>query len=112
MNCDRNQLNRVVFSENTTPTTVYCFDNKLKDLVLPNVSRLRQLDCRNNLLSSVGPLSDAMNWNSFFTEGNPGAEGVFTVFIYDNVRYYSNIPTDWIWEGNEVSVRIVRVPAE
>ena len=110
---ENNQLNRLRFTDSAAPEDVLIANNQIEELVLPNTSNLYELDCKNNLLAEVGVLPRSINWSRLSLAGNPGKDGVFTVYVDKNVgeNYLQNhIPASWEWNGTEVVTKVVRAP--
>lgn len=110
---ENNQINRLCFTESAAPEFVCIANNRIEELVLPNTSNLYELDCKNNLLAEVGVLPGSIRWPLLSLTGNPGKDGVFTVYVYEDVNGYypqSYIPASWEWKGSEVVTQVVRVP--
>lgn len=109
---ENNQINRLRFTKSADPRFVLIANNRIEELVIPNTSSLYELDCKNNLLAEVGVLG-AISWPRLSLTGNPGKDGVFTVYVDENVgEYYpqSHIPASWEWNGTEVVTKVVWVP--
>ena len=110
---ENNQINRLRFTESAAPEYVCVANNRIEELVLPNTSNLYELDCKNNLLAEVGVLPQRIRWPLLSLTGNPGKDGVFTVYVYEDVDMYypqSYIPASWAWNGSKVVTQVVRVP--
>lgn len=109
---ENNQLNRLRFTESAAPEDVCIANNRIEELVLPNTSNLYELDCKNNLLAEVGVLPRSINWSRLFLTGNPGKDGIFTVYIDGDVplsQLQSHVPASWEWNGSTVVMQAKRV---
>ncbi|MBR5019254.1 MAG: leucine-rich repeat domain-containing protein [Bacteroidales bacterium] len=109
---ENNQLNGLRFTESAAPEDVCIANNRIEELVLPNTSNLHELDCKNNLLTEVGVLPRSIDWSRLFLTGNPGIDGVFTVYIDGDVplsQLQSHVPASWEWNGSTVVMQVKRV---
>lgn len=109
VNCSDNRLSGLVIAEGAQPHTIHCANNQLEELVIPDTSNLSVLNCENNLLAEVGVLSKETYWQATRFQGNPGKDGVFTLSIHKGVYYQDYQPSSWIWQGNEVVLKVVEV---
>ena len=95
---------------------VYCADNSLTEIVLPkNTSRVLRLHCENNLLTELRGITEKFNWEGCSISGNPGKDGIFTLYVSDKVNaYYVEayaLHWQWQWQGQDISVKVVIVPS-
>ncbi|MBQ3916836.1 MAG: hypothetical protein II693_01720 [Bacteroidales bacterium] len=95
---------------------VHCNDNSLTEIVLPNnTSRVLRLNCENNLLTELGVITDKFRWEGSSISGNPGKDGIFTLYVSDKVSsYYTEsyvLSWQWQWQGQDISVKVVIVPS-
>lgn len=112
VDCSDNRLSRLTITAESAPWDVTCQDNLLEELVIENTSELYELKCRNNLLTSLGILPNSIRWQLLTYEGNPGKDGVFTVFIKGDVSNYNMmvyLSSSWTWNGETVTTRTVKV---
>ena len=85
----------------------------MAEIVLPKSRSMwpPRVNCKDNLLSELGPAD--FNWESSSISGNPGEDGIFTLFVTKNVtEYYTDfyIPSvwQWQWQGQDITVKVVR----
>ena len=108
-----NDLEKLAFGEKSNLEMFYCEGNRLAEIVLPKSRSMwpPRVNCKDNLLSELGPAD--FNWESSSISGNPGEDGIFTLFVTKNVtEYYTDfyIPSvwQWQWQGQDITVKVVR----
>jgi hypothetical protein len=107
-----NRLSRVTITAEAALWNLKCQNNLLEELVIENTSELYELKCQNNLLTSLGILPNSICWQLLAYEGNPGKDGVFTVFVNGAVSNYNMmvyLSSSWTWNGETVTTKAVRI---
>jgi Leucine-rich repeat (LRR) protein len=111
-----NRLDKLSFSENAEIKTIYCNDNLLTEIVLPQApNKVDEIHCKNNLLTELGVIDKGFRRERYQLDGNPGKDGCFTIYVSDNENGYSTEYVvdfwEWQWQGQDISVKVVTVPS-
>ena len=107
-----NKLDKLTVTGTASVDDLTCRDNLLTEITLPE-NHHTSVHCENNLLSQLGPVR--LNWRSRI-DGNPGRDGVFTLYVKESEReyftneYYIPSPWQWQWRGQTITADIVLVP--
>jgi len=112
-----NRLEKLCFTESVSSCTIKCDNNQLKELVLPPVkgSGGWGLTCTNNLLQELGVIDGGQfSWKGSDVSLNPGKDGVFTIYVTEEPDSYwvAYLLDHWQWQGQDITVKFVTVPAE
>ena len=112
-----NRLEKLCFTESVSGCTIKCDNNQLKELVLPPVdgSGGWGLTCTSNLLQELGVIdAGQFSWKGSDVSSNPGRDGIFTIYVTEEPDSYwvAYLLDRWQWQGQDIAVKFVVVPAE
>ena len=109
LSCKDCGLERLDLSQAVNLRSLLCSDNKLTEIIFPeNPVRHPYINCSNNLLTGLGPCN--LDWENTSAKGNPGKDGVFSFYVYDDEIVTGFKPNSWQWQGQEITTELIRVP--
>lgn len=108
LSCKNCGLERLDLSQASNLRSLICSENKLTEIIFPeHPVRHPFVYCNNNLLTGLGPCN--LDWENTSAQGNPGKDGVFSFYVYDDETVTGFKPKSWLWQGQEVTTQLIRV---
>lgn len=109
LECKNCGLERLDLSQADNLRSLFCTNNKLTEIIFPeHPVRHPYVYCDNNLLTGLGPCN--LDWENTSAKGNPGKDGVFSFYVYDDEIVTGFKPSSWQWQGQEITTELIRVP--